>query len=273
VIADNLIVLREGAGPSIVFVHPASGLATAFRRMVSHLAGTGAILAFENAEPEGLPPSISELAAMYWEQLKDVATDPFIFVGWSFGGTIALELSSLAKSSAREVTAVVLLDAGAPHLLSSSSRLPILDLAGLFGISSSDLQGAAPPTSDTEALDIILDALRRTRGIAHIEAADVQPFIAAYRWHYTVGRRPWTFKGHRAPVFLFRAQDEAGWSDAPLDLGWTSVLGAPPAMSWTSGTHHSLMSEEHAPNLARLLSVTLAKVQEAPSNFYGDETT
>ena len=264
-IAENLVTLREGTGPSIVFVHPASGLATAFRRLVPHLAGRGAVFAFENAEPESPPSSISELAVKYWAQLGAVGNEPLFLAGWSFGGMIALELATLAMKASRDVLAVLLLDAGAPQLLGSSPYLPLLDLAGLFGISASDLRAVVAPTLDAEVLDVLVDVLRRTRGMPQIEVADIQPFVAAYRWHYTVARRPWTFGGHRAPVFLLRARDELGWRDAPPDLGWSSVLGAPPTTWWIPGTHHSLMSEEHAPDLAHLLSAILASVQEAPS--------
>ncbi len=269
VTTENLVNLRTGIGHSVVFVHPASGLATAFRRLVPHLAGRGALFAFENAEPELTPPSIGELAATYWAQLKAVASDPLVLVGWSFGGTVALELATLAEAAAHDVSAVVLLDAGAPHLLGSSPSLPLLDLAGLFGISASELPKGADSALDAEILNVLVDVLRRTRGMPEIEVADLQPFVAAYRWHHTVARRPWTYRGHRAPVFLLRAQDERGWDDAPPDLGWSSILGAPPTMLWTPGTHHSLMSEEHAPHLARLLLELLSKTHEPPYPFNG----
>lgn len=38
----NLVTLRAGTGHSFAFVHPASGLITAFRRLVPHLSGHGA---------------------------------------------------------------------------------------------------------------------------------------------------------------------------------------------------------------------------------------
>lgn len=270
---ENLITLREGKGQSVVLLHPASGLATAFRRLVPHLRSRGAVFAFENAEPKLAPSSIGDLAADYWSQLKIVAADPLLFAGWSFGGAVALEMASLAINAAHEVSAVVLLDAGAPHLIGSSPVLPLHDLAGLFGISPAELPADAAPVLDAEILAVLVGVLRRTQGMTQIEADDLQPFVAAYRWHHTVARRPWRFRGDRMSVYLLRARDERGWDDAPPDLGWSSVLGGPPITLWAPGTHHSLMSEEHAPDLARILSSLLSKTHVTPPRSVGGGET
>jgi len=251
---ENLITLRAGTGPTVVFLHPASGLATAFRRLVPYLAHGGAMLAFENPEPQCRPPSISELGADYWEQLRMAAKDPLVLVGWSFGGVIAVELATLAENAGRDVSAVVLLDAGSPDLLRSSRASPLLDLGGLFGIAPSELQANAAVTSEADIVEQLVDVLRRTCDMPQIEAEDLRPFVAAYRWHHAVTRLPWVYRGHRAPVSLCRARDEHGWDDAPPDLGWSVVLGVSPTLWWVPGTHHSLISEENAPDLARLLS-------------------
>ena len=270
--AENLLTLREGVGQSVVFLHPASGLATAFRRLVPHLAGRCAVFAFENAEPAHDPPSIGELVVDYWAQLKGVANGPLFFAGWSFGGAVALELATRADNAAHAVAAVVLLDAGAPHLIKSLNGLPLLDLAGLFGIDTSELPADAAAVTDEEILDLLVDILRRDHGMAQIEINDLRPFVAAYRWHYAVARRPWSFRGLSAPVYLLRARDERGWDDSPPDLGWARVLGSPPPILWTPGTHHSLMSEEHAPDLARLLSRLFAETHEVATCRIGGET-
>src|SRR4029077_12457942 len=94
--AANLVTLRDGRGQSIVFFHPASGLATAFRRLAPYLPTEAAVFAFENAEPVGPPSSIDAIAASYWSELRSVADGSLFLVGWSFGGTVALELATIA---------------------------------------------------------------------------------------------------------------------------------------------------------------------------------
>lgn len=258
----NLVPLREGDGSSFVFVHSAGGLATAFRRLAPYLDGAGSVFAFENVEPDGAPPTIGELAERYWTELAAAATDPLILIGWSFGASVALELAALAEQAGRTVRAVVMLDAGAPGLVMSSPSLPLTDLAGLFGIPASDLPAGEAPGSEAEILDLLVDVLRRTRSMPGIEAADLEPFVAIYRWHHAAVRRPWTFRAQGAPVFLIRARDETCWEGAPGDLGWSDVLGRPPLISWTPGTHHDLLSDEHAPGLARRLLELVAGAAE-----------
>jgi thioesterase domain-containing protein len=263
---DNLITLRDGTGPSIVFVHPGSGLATAFRRLVPLMNKRSPTFAFENPEPQGAPPSLAELGASYWAQLSVVVGDSLVLVGWSFGGSVAFELATLAERSGRTVSAVVLLDAAAPPLLASAPALTVLDAANLFALSPSELPEGSSPTNDEELLAVLVAALRRYRGMGQIEVGDLRPFIAAYQWHHCVARQPWTPGHRRAPVFLVRAQDEQGWNDAPPDLGWSGVLGSPPTTLWTPGTHHTIMSETNAPRLARLLSLLIADHDRACPN-------
>lgn len=270
--ADNLVPLRAGAGYSLAFVHPASGLITAFRRLVPHLDGTSAVFALENPEPRRPPCSIGELAADYWTQLADTAPGPLVLAGWSFGGAVALDMAGAAEAAGHHVAAVVLIDAAAPHLLRSARSprpVPLGELAGLFEIGPAELRADAALTSYEEAVDLIVATLRTARGMPHIEAADLWPFVDTYRWHTSVARRPWRPVGCRAPVILIRASDEPGWDDAPADLGWTGVLRKVPVTLWTPGTHHDLMSHEHAPRLARVLSVVLTVLDEPSVSIGG----
>lgn len=259
---DNLVTLRSGTGFSFAFVHPSSGLVTAFRRLVPHLAGPGAAFALENPEPARPPCSLAELAASYWSQLAGVATGPLVCCGWSFGGAVALELAGAAEAAGARVAAVVLIDAATPHLLRAARPDPLDELSGLFEIGAAELPAGPPPTSHEQALEVIVAALRTARGMTEIDTADLMPFVETYLWHLAVMRRPWIPTVPGAPLFLVRARDERRWSDAPADLGWSATVGTAPTMLWTPGTHYDLMSDEHAPHLAELLSGLLARLDE-----------
>jgi thioesterase domain-containing protein len=264
--SDNLVPLRTGGGRTTVFIHPASGLITAFRRVVPHLPGNRNAVAFENPEPRpDASCSIDALAADYWHQLSAHSNGPILLAGWSFGGIVALAMASLAEAAGRPVTCVALIDSGPPQLLRERAAGLPDDLAGLFEIKPAELPPVPLPTAQEQVLDIIADVLRRTRGIPGITAADLQPFVDTFHWHVRAMRRPWRFAGCAAPVVLIRARDERGWRDAPEDLGWSHVLGDPPRLLWTPGTHHDLMSAEHAPHLAALLSTRLASPDRAVS--------
>ncbi len=269
---DNLVTLKAGTGRSFAFVHPASGLVTAFRRLLPHLTGSGAVFALENPEPQQPPCSIDDLAADYWDQLADAAPGPLAIAGWSFGGAVAIDMASAAEAAGHHIAAVVLIDSVTPQLLRSIPPIPLNDLAGLFEIETSELPAGVSPVSDEEALDLIVAVLRRTRGLPEIQVADLRPFVDTYRWHLKVARRPWRPADVRAPVFLVRASDEPGRNDAPADLGWSSVLGTAPIPLWTPGTHHSLMSQEHAPCMAEVL-VKILTLPDEPYVFTGGAHT
>lgn len=266
---DNLVALRAGTGSALVFAHPGSGLITAFRRLFPHLAWQDAVFALENPEPRRSQCSISDLAADYWAQLAAATSGPFVFAGWSFGGAVALDMAGAAEESGHQVAAVVLIDAAAPHILRSARPVPLSDLAGLFEVDPAEVRTSTAPSSDEEDLAAIVEVLRVFRGMPEIETTDLQPFVDTYRWHLSVNRRPWRPAGCQAPTFLVRASDEAGWSDAPADLGWSSVLGRTPVMLWTPGTHYTLMSHEHAPDLAEVLSTMLAALREPDASAHG----
>ena len=256
--AGHLATLRDCNGPAIVYLHPASGIATHYRRLAPLLPPARTLLAFENIELSGPPPSIETFAAEYWAVLRDAVAGPIDFVGWSFGGTVALELATLAQEDGLAVSSVILLDAGAPQVMRSAPSLPLQDLAGLFGIQPDELPAEAAPTTPDAMLALVADLMRRTRGMDTIESADLQPFVEAYRWHHQVARRPWTFRGRDLAVHLVRARDERCWDGLPADLGWSAVLGTPPVAWWTPGSHHDLASEVHAPALADVLATILA---------------
>lgn len=257
--SDNLVPLRPGRGRTTAFIHPASGLITAFRRLVPYLPGNGNVVAFENPEPgPDASCSIDALAADYWHQLSARSTGPILLAGWSFGGIVALAMASLAEAAGHPVTCVALIDSGPPQLLRTRATGLADDLVGLFEIKTAELPPGRLPAAEEQVLDLIAGVLRTMRGVPGITAADLQPFVDTFHWHVRAMRRPWRFVGCAAPVVLIRARDERGWRDAPEDLGWSHVLGDQPGLLWTPGTHHDLMSPEHAPHLAVLLTTRLA---------------
>jgi thioesterase domain-containing protein len=250
-VGDNLVLLREGRGPTTAFVHPASGLATAFRTLVPHLAAPGRVYAFENVEPG--PTQLCTIAALgadYWKQLRDHVLAPIVLAGWSFGGPVALEIAALAEADGVGVAQVVLIDSGTPELLATRTETEVERLAGLFELDRGSIGGIR----GERALELVAARLRVVHGNDSIDVADLRPFVEAYDWHVEAARRPWHPPTVNGPVLLVRARDEAGWQDAPADLGWSRALSRRLEPLWTPGTHYSLMSAEHAQHLANLLN-------------------
>lgn len=270
---DNLVPLRPSSAGAVAFVHPASGLITAFQRLVPHLPGKLGVFALENCEPGGAQSQdIPSIAADYWQQLSVASSGPLLLAGWSFGGPVALTMATLAEAEGRQVTAVLLIDSGPPDLLRSRDDSLLVELAGLFEVDPAALPADTVPASEHEALTLIAEVLRTTKGLPDIAAADLQPFVDTYRWHVHAMRQPWSFTGCSAPVVLIRARDEHGWGEVPEDLGWSETLGQPPLVSWAPGTHYSMMSHDLAPRLADQLAPHLAGLDEATASALGATT-
>ncbi|WP_285733453.1 alpha/beta fold hydrolase [Nocardiopsis sp. ATB16-24] len=255
--SDNLVLLREGDEPAIALVHPASGLSTSFRRLLPHLAGRSAVYAYENLEPG--PPelcAVEALAECYWGQLRREDPGPLVLAGWSFGGPVAVAMAALAEAEGHRILGVAAIDSGTPDLLGSREETLLGRLAGLFEVDPAVFPEELARRTETveDALETIAAWLRGERGTDAVEADDLRPFVDAYLWHLEVVRRGWDAVRPRAPFLLVRGRDEKGWHDAPEDLGWSAALGSAPRIAWVPGTHYSVMSQENAPFVARLLS-------------------
>ncbi|WP_435109852.1 alpha/beta fold hydrolase [Nocardiopsis synnemataformans] len=253
--SDNLVPLRGGGEPATVFLHPASGLSTAFRRLLPHLPGTGAVYAYESLEPGGPELcSINALAEHYWAQLRGEGHEQLVLVGWSFGGPVAVAMASLAEAEGHTVLGTVAIDSGTPELLSSRDESLLGKLAGLFELDPSSFPDHESTRTVDTALAAITARLRVDRGMDTLEVDDLRPFVDTYFWHLDAAREGWDAKCPQAPFLLMRGRDEHGWKDSPEDLGWSAVLGTPPATVWLPGTHYSLMSADNVPSLAGALA-------------------
>lgn len=257
----NLLTLRESGSSALVFVHPASGMATAFRRLPAHLDGDYSLVAFENAGPVGTGLcSVGRLSAAYAAELLAREFDHVVLAGWSFGGAVAVELAALLEAAGRAVAGVVLIDSASPDVLAASERTFAGELAGLFEFSPLEARGLESVSSEEEVWTAVLRVLRARYGLPSLTRDDLQPFLDAYSWHLKALRAPWTPPRLRLPVFQIRAQHETGWGDAPTDLGWAASLDALVQPAESPGNHYSMLSSDNAAVFADVLTSCLKRL-------------
>ncbi|MER5554706.1 amino acid adenylation domain-containing protein [Streptomyces sp. NPDC002793] len=112
-----LVPLAPRAGaPTLVFVHAASGSVLPFRELAEQLGEDFSVHALQAPGPDTPDASsVEELALRYLDALEPVrGLSPVFLVGWSMGGSIALEMAREAERRSAPVDATVMLDSWPP---------------------------------------------------------------------------------------------------------------------------------------------------------------
>ncbi|GAA4613441.1 non-ribosomal peptide synthetase DhbF [Saccharopolyspora hordei] len=112
---EILLPLRTGGSkPPLFCVHPAAGLAWPFSRLLKHIDSERPVYGIQSrglAEPRPVAASLSEMAAEYLEHVRQVQPHgPYHFLGWSFGGVVAHEMSTHLQAQGEEVRMLCMLD-------------------------------------------------------------------------------------------------------------------------------------------------------------------
>lgn len=153
----TLLPLNNGGNSTPLFcVHPIIGLAWGFAGIGPYLDDDVPLYGLQAVGlrgEESLPQSMSEVAQLYVEQLRQVQpSGPYRLLGWSMGGIIAHEMARCLRQEGDDVEFLAVLDAypfaeGKPMEQRSDSQLAINTLEFL-GLDSSN-----PPDSMASLTD------------------------------------------------------------------------------------------------------------------------
>ncbi|WP_263251409.1 amino acid adenylation domain-containing protein [Saccharopolyspora rosea] len=112
---DILLPLRtDGTAEPLFCVHPAAGLAWPFSGLLKHIDADRPIYGVQSrglAEPRPVAATLHEMAAEYLEHVRAVQPHgPYHFLGWSFGGVVAHEMSTQLQAQGEQVRFLCMLD-------------------------------------------------------------------------------------------------------------------------------------------------------------------
>jgi acetoacetyl-CoA synthetase len=116
--------------PPILIVHGLAGTLPFFG-LAQHIRTGHSVYGIQGKGVDGMEEpleSVEDMAAFYLDSIKDVQPHgPYILIGYSFGGLVALEMARRITRSGEEVALLVLIDAY-PHLryLSAGQRLLLI---------------------------------------------------------------------------------------------------------------------------------------------------
>jgi len=253
-----LVPIRAGDNASPWYcIHPLGGHVLCYHALAAALGDEAAVIgvrAVGMEEGEALPAEFAELASIYVDEL--VARQPlgvFRLIGYSFGGTVAVEIASQLRVRGREVSTVVLLDAPHPAVAAAgAANADLTDLlVGLFVGLRLDADSLRPKPED-EQIDIVIDAAKSAGLVPRaMTREESHRYIRVCRANQQHTHRPARYDG---PVALIRAAVGADRITDDPRLGWSEDVLPNLRLSWASTDHETMLMGEGVAAVAAALN-------------------
>jgi thioesterase domain-containing protein len=251
-----ILQFQEGKGSgAIVMVPPAGGLFFRGHEIARALAVStpiyGMISPFLAGDPSP-PETIDGLADLYAREIVDrVPTDPIVLIGYSLGGSIAVEVAHHLLRRGRVVESVVLLDSGAPSQATPEEFDELAVLAILLeamGGQSDRLAGLGPQEARMEVAAAMAPSVQEAQGVLSLLEAILES------WKCYQNARDFRPQLPPVPIHLLRVERE----DSLADLGW-GEFGTLASVQLIPGQHLSILRAPYLPTTAQAISRLLAK--------------
>jgi len=273
----------EGDRPPFFCVHGVGGTVLCFSDLARHLGPRQPFYGIRAAHADHYQPPfrrIEDMAAHYLEAVRGVQSrGPYYLGGFSFGGSVALEMAQQLYAQGESVALLAILDHTPPplryqrfvwspflvfDLLANSVRWGIEDIwYGGKGNRLDTLREKAraakrqfrnawrPKGSGSGKQDVeeIFDSERLT-----------EPFRQLIETHYQA-LRDYVPKVYPGPVALFRAQTRPLFRLHGHDLGWKKLAGGGLKVFSIPGNHQTILREPRVGILARALAAQLQNAQ------------
>lgn len=151
-----LVLLRKGAAEPPVFIaHGLGGSVIDFYRLLTHIDTDRTVYGMQARGIDGIDEpfaTIEEMAQYHLDAIRAVQPrGPYLFVGYSLGGLVSMEIAQRLLASGEQVALLTVLDAYPNRSLLSLwqrvllfSRLAAKKVFGAIGMSAEDKQSSTP---------------------------------------------------------------------------------------------------------------------------------
>jgi amino acid adenylation domain-containing protein len=263
----------DGSKRPFFCVHGIGGEALFLKPLAKHIDPDQPFYALQ-ADPtaDGIPLDrlVESMAARYLDAIRSIQpAGPYLIGGYSFGGTVALEMAQQIRARGEEVGMLVMFDHSpfrTPH------RHPASAAGRMAGIVrnlphwiTDDLLRTPVRRMAVRAKGRIVEIVRRAAGGA------TQPSVEAYFGVRQVPEQTFGFfnahhgasrsykpRPYDGPVTVFRSRCEPLLRPRTSDLGWSQIAGGGVDVHRLPGSHANLLREPFVQALARRLSECLA---------------
>lgn len=260
--ARSLVPLRTGGHRDPLYcVHGLGGHAAVFMPLANALAPDRPIYGFQalGLDPGQQPhDSLAAMASHYLSELRGARrTGPYLLVGWSLGGLIALEMARLLAEDGETVPLVAMLDTflalSELTFLRLDERSMVRWIAPQLNIPPEELSGLP--------LDQQWERIAAMAGLGEgVGAPEVRRLATTCRAHLMAAKRhrPRPYAG---PAVLFVAHENTGRTP---ERRWRSLC---PRLSFESapGDHYTMLREPLVSDLAIRLDRHLNQAPQMPN--------
>jgi acetoacetyl-CoA synthetase len=217
---------RGDEGPPILLAHGLDGRAS-FSGLAEHIRTGNAVYGIQAKGLDGMDEPldrIEDMAAFYLEALSDLQPQgPYILIGYSFGGLVALEMAQRLSRSGKKVGLLVLVDAYPhPRFLSPAERLRLIVRRTCRHISE------MKKLSASEAISYFVGGLRRRLRIVGVRAPNPsvsqgsqpsapQPRLRVRDSAYVAFQR-YCPRFYRGKIFFVSAAENSYFPDDPVAI-------------------------------------------------------
>jgi amino acid adenylation domain-containing protein len=257
-------VRKGGAEPPIFCVHPVGGSILCFRELAARLGEERSMYGLSSVGIEGEEPPLSSIDAMAErytaEVLKERPNGPYLLVGYSLGGSIALEMARRLRARGEDVPLLALIDAAPFDTWGIRGDVDEATLLHLFLIDLQARTGSA--AADLDDLRVIPPEERFAHALARAKGAGAVPpeidparfeqlfrvFAANIRALLTYAPEP-----YEGPATLIRAEGSEG-ARGRAEQAWRRVARGGLTLLEAPGDHDTVLSGKNAAAVAKLLS-------------------
>jgi len=232
---EVMLPLRvKGSQKPIFCVHPSGCIGWSYIGLTAHLGQDFPVYTLQARgllDPDGIPGSITDMAADYLAQVRKVQPEgPYHLLGWSFGGLVAHEMAHQLQEAGETVALLASLDS---HPVPEAGELPSdTELLGAILAFFGHEPGPAPTAPE------VLETFKRDNNpLSALTEDQLMNVVAAWRANVTlqVEHRPGRFRGRMLHFVAGQENDPADWSpfadqvdEHPIDCQHQDMLRPEP---------------------------------------------
>jgi thioesterase domain-containing protein/acyl carrier protein len=280
---DCTLVAFQPHGPHAPFfcVHGVGGTVVNFQRLASHLGSDQPFYGIRAVGADGFEEPFSRIEDMARRYLQDIRTiqpkGPYFLGGFSFGGSVALEMAQQMWERGEKVGLLAILDHTPPPVrygrFDWTPTLPFTFLVNTFRWAVDDLYRVGPRgglrtlgLGLTKLANNLAKLIRSVPGSGKTDVDELfsadripEPFRRVLETHYQA-LRDYHPRPYPGCVSLFRARTRPLFRLHGNDLGWRSLARGGLDVIPIPGNHMTILEE---PNVRVLATALIGSLREA----------